>query len=782
MAEGFGVLLRQLRQLAQQTQQQLAERSGVSVRAISGFESGRRTNPRTHTVRQLAQALCLEPDLYEELLAAAAGSVFSDSPHGPPRLAASMPRHLPAQPGVFVGRHDELAVLDKAFDAAGQGGMVVVSAVGGGGIGKSWLALRWAHTNSDRFPDGQLFVDLRGFTPHRTPMTAAEATRVLVGALGVAPAAIPADLDSQTALYRGLTAGKRMLILLDNARDAEQVAPLLPGGESCAVIVTSRDRLAGLVAAHGATPLPLDVLDDTDARHLLTCRVGSERLATEPRAVTELLARCAGLPLALAVVAARAAIHPDLPLTEIAAELGDTESRLDALDAGDPTASVRAALSCTDRALRADHARVFALLGAAPGPDISLPAAASLTALPDHDAVQALRALERLSLLHQPAPGRYRMHDLVKLFAADHTRHPPHEHDRHTALRRLVDFYLHTAADVDRLLYPYLTAVPLDPAEPGCRPRRPADLTAAIAWLDTERPNLLAAQQLAVSLDWPRRVWQLAWALRSVGWQSGPDESHLAVWQAGLAAADRLCDTAAQILIRRYLGRAHVLLGHHEQAMEILQQALALAERAEDPDSRGHVHRYMAWAWEQRGDDRAALIHAEHALRLFHAHGSLAGETDALNMVGWSQARLGDHEHARDHCQAALALCRHHGFRETEAYTLGSLGYIAHHTGQHAQALDYYQQALALFHARGDTCKQADTLEEIGQTHHALGHHEQARDHWQQALGLYRAQHRDDDAERAQQHLDALDTSAGTAAIHHNERDDPAPHAVPQNL
>ncbi|WP_165960306.1 tetratricopeptide repeat protein [Actinocrispum wychmicini] len=753
MAGTFGAQLRQLRHQATLTQQQLAQQSGVSVRAISGFESGRRANPRVDTVRLLAQALGLEPDAREELLVAAAGTMTAVGPAGPVCPAAPVPRQTPGRPGVFVGRHDELAILDKAFDAAGPGGMVVVSAVGGGGIGKSWLALHWAHTHADRFPDGQLFVDLRGFAPQETPMPAAEATRVLLSSLGVAPAAIPADLAAQTALYRGLTTGKRMLILLDNARDTEHVTPLLPGGASCSVIVTSRDRLTGLVATHGATPLPLDVLDDDDARHLLARRLGDERLAAEPGAVTEILACCAGLPLALAIIAARAALHPDLPLAVIAADLRDTTSRLGALDANSPTASVQAALSGTHRTLDPDHARVFALLGAAPGPHISVPAAASLTDLPEHDTAQALRTLERVSLLQQPTPGRYRMHDLVKLFAAHHSRS---EHDRDAALRRLVDFYLHTASAGREQLDPYRQPIQPGLPAPGCRPHPLTEPAAAQRWFDTEHPNLLAAQQLAAEHHWHHQVWQTAWTLNDFLWQQGHSHDFLAIWSTALTAAEHLTDPVAQSLAHRGLGRVRALLGQHDEGLDHLHRALALAQHADDPHGQGHTHRYLAWVCDRRGDHRQALRHLSAALGLFHTLDMPAREGDVLNMMGWSEALLGDYDKAREHCEAALALLIRHDFPLAVAATLDSLGYIARRTGRHADALDYYQRASTLCDGLGHTIFKAEILDGLGHAHLALGQHEQARTIWQQTVQLYHAQHRTHDTDRVNHQLATL--------------------------
>ncbi|WP_132114904.1 tetratricopeptide repeat protein [Actinocrispum wychmicini] len=587
--------------------------------------------------------------------------------------------------------------------------------------------------------------------------------RGLLDALGVAPAGVPTALDAQVALYRSLVSDKRMLILLDNARDTEHVTPLLPGGSTCTVVVTSRDRLTGLIAAHGARPVPLDVFDDADARELLAHRLSRQRLAAEPEAVDELLAYCAGLPLALAVVAARAALHPDIPVAALAAELRDAAGRLGALDTGGPTASVRAALSWTHDALTSEQAEVFALLGLAPGPDISLPATASLTALPDHRTRSALLALERVSLVQQHVPGRYRMHDLVKLFATDHALT---ERARDTALRRLADFYLHTGFAGGQLLDPHRQPIQPDLPAPGCRPRTLSDRAAAIRWFDAEHRNLLATQRLAAERTWRRQVWQMAWALNDFLWHQGHSRDFLAVWSAALAAADHLADPVAQSLAHRGLGRVHALLGQHDQAQDHLHRALALAQHANDPHSQGHAHRYLAWACDQRGDYGQALRHEAAALRLFQTLDLPAWEGDVLNMMGWSAALGGEHDRAREHCEAALALLEHHHFPLAVVATLDSLGYIARHTGQHADALDYYQQAHTQCRDLGHTVFEAEILDGLGHSHLALDQREHARAAWRQALDLYQAQHRAADADRVHQQLTALNTSQPAEQAH----------------
>jgi DNA-binding SARP family transcriptional activator/tetratricopeptide (TPR) repeat protein len=657
--------------------------------------------------------------------------------------AAPVPRQLPPPPRLFVGRRAELATLSKALETHTT---AVISAIGGaGGIGKTFLALHWAHQHIDRFPDGQLHVDLHGFDPSGTPTAPQAAIRGFLHALGVPTPAVPPDLDTQVGLYRSLVAGKRMLVLLDNAHDTAQVEPLLPGSAGCTVVVTSRNHLTGLYVL-GAHLVNLDVLTPQEAHDLLAKRLDEYRVAAEPEAVADLLTHCAGMPLAISIVAARATTHPDFPLTVLADELRDASTRLDALDTGELT-NLRAVFSWSYRALDPEAAAVFRLLGLAPGPDIGLAAAANLTALPTTRTRQLLRDLEAAHLVTQQAPDRYRMHDLTSLYAADRAGHDTAKPDRDAALRRLVDFYLHTAHNADHQLEPTRRPIALAPPGPGCHPLTPPDAT---VWFDTEHACLLAAQQTAAAQGWHDAVWQLAAALHVFQRRRGYGFHEHAVWQAALAAADHLGDRAAQALAHRHLGDACTLVGQHDAALDHLRQALVLAEETAD---QADTHQALSWAWERQGDQERALDHAMQALRLYHALGMTAREAEALNNVGWCAAQLGDYDQAHAHCEAALTLNRQDGHREGEAATLDSLGYIAHQTGHHGKAIDYYQQALALFRELGNTYEEANTLDNLGHPHLSLGQHDQARHAWRQALDLYRSQHRTTDADRIQREL-----------------------------
>ena len=656
-----------------------------------------------------------------------------------------VPRQLPAAPGPFAGRVRELATLDA-------GSFAMVSAVGGaGGIGKTWLALRWAHERLERFPDGQLFVDLRGFSPEGEPMPPAVAVRGFLDALGVEPSRIPVDLNAQAALYRSLVAGRRMLMVLDNAADADQVVPLLPGGSTCTVVVTSRRTLTTLITRHSAHHLPLDVLGDDEARGLIAHRLGPVRAATEMGAVEDLVRLCGGYPLALAVIVGRAIPRPRVPLAEFATEL--LHLGLGALDDDDPAASSRAVLSWSHRALGAGQRRAFELLAIAPGPDIGLSAAASLVGLPEARTTKLLHDLEEASLLRREAHGRYSMHDLIRRYGTDAADQLPAD-VRAAALRRIVDFYLHTARAGAHLLDPHRVPVRFDPPIGLTDP--PPDRLAALAWFDTEHPCLPAVHRTAVSHGWHQAAWQLPWTLTPFRSRHGHHHDDAAAWRIGLAAAEHDSDPTIRAMAARFYGATCAVVGRHDEAIEHLRAALDLAEQHDDRTGQAHTHRLLATMWEQRKDYRRALDHATKALHLHRGADHPVWEANALNQAGWYTACLGALDEAHEHCAAALHLHRRFANSEGEAAALRFLGYIAHQTGNHEEALTYYHQALAAYRELDNTYAAAGTVEWLGDLHLDLGHETEAQALLREALAVYHAQQCDEEEERVNRKLTAL--------------------------
>jgi DNA-binding SARP family transcriptional activator len=647
----------------------------------------------------------------------------------PPRADATGPAgrpvQLPAVPGPFVGRTEHLRRLDALIEraAGADHDTVAVSAISGiPGVGKTALALHWAHRVADRFPDGQLYVNLRGFDPGGQVMAPAEAVRGFLDALGVPPERMPATLDAQVGLYRSLLAGKRILVVLDNARDAEQARPLLPGSSTALVVVTSRNRLTPLLAVDGARPLFLDLFTRDEARELLTRRLRADLVAAEPDAIEEIITACARLPLALGIAAARA-YHSGFPLTVIAAELGDAASRLDALDAGDSVSEVRAVFSWSYIALTPPAARLFRFLGLHAGPDISATAAASLAGHPIPLARRLLTELNRVNLIVEHVPGRYISHDLLRAYAADLTN----LHDTDTARRagvvRLLDHYTHTAHTAARLLRPHQDPIPLPLAPPSAETsaEQPVDIQTAMAWLTTEYPVLVATVRQAVGARFDTYAWQLAWCLDTFLTRQGHWHDLVATWQAARDAARRLGDPAIQAHAYRLLAHAHAVRGGYADAHADYGRALELDARAGNRAGQARTHLQLGVVWERQGRYELAVDHDRQALAHYRAIGHLRGEADALNAIGWDYAQLGDHGQALAHCKQALALHQGLGNRHGAAHTWDSIGYAHHHLGNHTQAAECYQQAIGLFRELGDRYNEADAITHLGDVYHAAG-------------------------------------------------------------
>jgi tetratricopeptide (TPR) repeat protein len=651
------------------------------------------------------------------------------------------PAQLPGDVPGFAGRAAQLAHLDTVLAAAAAQAptAVVITAVSGtAGVGKTALAVRWAHRVADRFPDGQLYVNLRGFDPGGQVMSPATAVRGFLDALGVPADRIPADPDAQTALYRSLLVGKRMLVVLDNARDADHARPLLPGTPTTLAVVTSRNQLTGLVAADGAHPLTLDLLTDDEAHELLARRIHRARIAAEPEAVKEIIAACARLPLALALVAARAATHPTFDLAALAAELAGAGGRTGRLDAGDVLTQVRAVFSWSYTTLTPPTARLFRLLGLHPGPDTSAAAAASLIAAPLADTRQLLAELTRAGLLTEHTPGRYSSHDLLRAYAADLTQAVDPDGERRAATTRLLDHYAHTAHTVDRLSNPARDPIQLPFASPatGAAPEQPADLRAALGWLTAEYPILLAAQRLAAAAGFDTHTWQLSWALDTFLGRRGHWHDLAGAWQTALAAADRLGNLAATAYAHRGLALVSTQLGDFGDANTHLRRALNLFTEASDVVGQAHTHLDLGRLWARQDRTDRALDHAQQALTLHRATGHRRGQAVALNAVGWCYALVGDHTRSLTYCRRALTLSQTTGDRYGEAATWDSLGYAHHHLGQHTEAADCYQHSLALRRHLGDRYNEATTLTHLGDTHHAAGQPDAARTPWTDALTI----------------------------------------------
>jgi tetratricopeptide (TPR) repeat protein/transcriptional regulator with XRE-family HTH domain len=753
----FADLVRGYRQRLGLTQDELAERSGLAVRTIRQIEAGQVRAPRPPTVRLLADTFALT-GTDRDRFCLAARRVGTDRP-----AATVRPAQLPSDLASFAGRARHLAALDRLAGPARPASTAIRLATvsGTAGVGKTALAVHWAHRVAGRFPDGQLYLDLHGFDQTGRLLSPAEAVPVLLAALGVPAGRLPADLTAQVGLYRSVLAGRRILIVLDNARDAEQVRPLLPGAPTAMAVVTSRSQLTGLVAADGAEPLALDPVPPAEARQVLVRRLGADRVAAEPAAVDRILAVCAGLPLALAVTAARVQ-QADATLAELADELGSATRRLDALDTGDPANEVRTVFSWSYAALPAPAARLFRLLGLHPGPEISAPAAASLAGQPLPAARRLLAELTRANLLTEQRPRRYALHDLLRAYAADLAAAQDSAADRRAAQRRLLDHYTHTAHAADRLLSPHRDpiVVPLAAPAAGALPEGPADHPQAMDWLATEHQVLLAVLGHAARTGSDTHAWQLAWALHTFLDRRGFWPDLACAVNTAVGAAQRLGDPTAEAYAHRIAAAAQSRLRRHDAAHQHYQQALARYVEAGDAVGQAYTHRGLAYQWERQGDLRQALQHAEIALD--RAAGHRSAQAHALNAIGWYETLLGDHARAGQHCRRALALFEQLGDRYGQAHTWDTIGYAQHQRGELGPAADSYRQALALLRSVADRYHEADTLTKLGRAQHAAGDANAGRAAWQQALRIFTELERQAEADAVGSLLDGLDPATGT--------------------
>jgi DNA-binding SARP family transcriptional activator/tetratricopeptide (TPR) repeat protein len=716
-------------------------RSGRRADALAAFQKARGIlgeelgiDPSAALQRLHQQILTADPALAvaaDQRVPVGAGSAIGKRLPLPAQLPHSMPG--------FSGRDAEISWLNELLTAESRdtGGTVVITAIAGtAGVGKTALAVHWAHQIRDRFPDGQLYANLRGFDPAGPAMQPTEAIRAFLDAFAVPPDRIPVDLDAQAGLYRSLLAGRRVLIVLDNARDADQVRPLLPGTPSCLVVATSRNQLLGLVATNGANPLSVDLLSADQARNLLIGRLGAQRVAADSAAVDQIIGSCAGLPLALSIVSARAAANPRWPLAELAEELRETRGGLSALHGGDQSTDLRAVFSWSYHALSAPAARLFRLLGLHAGPDIGAPAAASLAGVPLTSARTLLSELVGAHLLTDRNRGRFTFHDLLRAYARELADTHDSAEERGSAIRRVLDHYLCSAYRADQLLRPNRDdTITLTPAGPLVTPEEPADHRQALTWFDTEYPVLLAALRQAASEGFDVHTWQLAWALTSIFDRRGQWHDAVASHRAALEAADHLGDLHARAISHGGLALASIRLRRYEEGHAHQRRALELHTELGNLIGQAHSHRNIAWILDQQGSYRDALLHSQQAFELFRIAGHQTGQAKALNAVGWFHIQLGDYETGLMHCRQALELQTETGDQVGRAETLHSIASACHHLGRYQEAVEGYLQALDLSHELGLRYTEV-ILADLGDAHLANGQSAAAAAAWQRALAI----------------------------------------------
>lgn len=657
---------------------------------------------------------------------------------GTPAGAAEGPAQLPAGVRHFTGRHAELNLLyTLAENEHHRGTSVLIAITGTAGVGKTSLALHFSHRVRARFPDGQLYVDLRGFDPSSVAVSPVEAIGRFLQALGTPAARIPADPDAQAALLRGMLAGKRMLILLDNARDADQVRPLLPAGNGCLVVVTSRDPLVCLVATEGADSLPLSLLSDTEAGDLLAARLGRRRIAAEPDAVTEIIGRCARLPLALAIVAARAATTAGQRLAGLADELRDQRHRLNALATGSAASDVRSVFSWSYLALHPAAGDLFRLLGLHPGPEISVPAAASLAGLPAAGARHLLDELTGAHLLTEIAPGRFALHDLLRAYAHELVTLHHSDEQRRAATVRMLDHYLHTAHAAARLINPARRVIALDPPAAATIVEPVPDADAALAWFGVHHPVLRGAIEQADADGHDTHSRQLAWTLWNYLDRRGLWHELLAVQHTALAAALRQHHRDGQAVAHRAIARACTGLGRLDEAADHYRSAIARSAETGDQIGQATSRLGLARIFDHRADPRSALDEARRALALFAPDSRDIERAWALNAVGYHSAQLGEYEHALAACQEALVRLRDTDDRYTQAATWDSIGFAHRNLGDRERAEAALRRSIELFEGLGARPSIAETLTHLGDCQEAFGDRDAARSSYRRALHIF---------------------------------------------
>ncbi|MFI6769666.1 ATP-binding protein [Streptomyces sp. NPDC050355] len=709
------------------------------------------------------------------------GGIHFHQASRPPDPSRTVPRQLPADVHAFVNRTDELGQLNAVLTGR-DGGRLVVSVhvvAGTAGAGKTSLVLHWAHQVKDHFPDGQLFVNFRGYDP-REPVTAEQALRGFLRALGVASGDVPQDVDDAAALYRSLLADRRMLIVLDNAATVGQVRPLLPGSGDSLVLVTSRNRLAGLTVRDGARRITLGTLPEAEAVALLRAVTRDYRPGDDPDKLTELARLCAHLPLALRIAAERAASHPHLSLDDLLADLHDESALWDALSTGidEDAEAVRTVFAWSYRVLPPHSGRLFRLLGLHPGPEFGLHAAAALAGLTLSRARQLLDDLVGAHLLEQSGPDRFQFHDLLRAYASDQAHDEEPSAEREAALRRALDWYLHTADAAQTWLQPGEDHLPLPETTAPLPPLAFADYDAAADWAERERATFPHLVRAAAAAGLHQHAWQLTATLWSALSASAAFADWLDFAPAGLASAEHMNDTNGQLLLLNQLGMSHRSVDQLDQAADYLGRALTLARTAGNRTEEAHALNLLGLIHLRTRRLEAAAAHFAQSIGIFRevsgdrwaasALSNLAGAhleagclreaeaaiqaalaahraLDSRQSVGnalWLTAELhrerGEIEAAREAIDEALKIALSLRNRGLEGFWLLSLGDIQRAGGQHGDALASYRRSAMLHRRLGDRSREALAWRGTGRTYAAMDRHGEAAAFHRQAAAVHR--------------------------------------------
>jgi DNA-binding SARP family transcriptional activator/tetratricopeptide (TPR) repeat protein len=651
-------------------------------------------------------------------------------------LLAQLPADIPD----FTGRAAHLDHLRELLSGPRRpdspGAVVVAAVIGAGGLGKTTLAVHAAHQLRSQYPDGQLYANLQGASAH--PAVPGEVLARFLRDLGMDPARIPADAEERAAQYRSRLTDRRVLIVLDDARDAAHVRPLLPGSASCAVLVTTRNRMPDLA---GSRFVDLDVLQPGEARELFAGIVGQRRTDAEPAATAEVLAACAGLPLAIRIAGARLTARTSWSVASLARRLADQRRRLDELKTGD--LAVRACFEVSFASLPGpqqpgglDPAHAFRLLGEWQGPSIGLPAAAALFGQPEDLVAPALEVLVDAQLLQERGTDRYQFHDLLKAYAAERAGHEEPEPARQAALRRLLSWYVHSAGAVAQLISPQRYQLPLEPAEPGVTPLTFTSAAEAVAWCEIERANLVAATRQAASAGLPELAWRLPVELVSFFNRRGYWADWVATHRLAAEAAVVLGNKLAEAWVLNNLGM--VFARHRNaQAVECFERALAIRHELGDRAGEAQAANNLADMYSLLGRSAEAIEPLERSLDLLRQAGDVYAEAVALNNLGEAYLNLGRTGEAIQALDSALKCFRQVGANRGEGYPLHNLGRAHLDRGDPLTAADCLNQALAIHSTCGDRYGEALTLKYLGTAEHVVGRAGASRSDWLRAQEIF---------------------------------------------
>ena len=705
-------------------------RSGRPTEALAAFQELR---------RRVVDELGIEPGpqvrrLQRQILA---GEAPDFRPAAFTTSKAVQPRQLPADIADFTGRTSELQRLTSALAARHEGSQAgaILAVTGTAGAGKTALAVHWARQIADQFGDGQFYVNLRGYAPGR-PLEPLEVVARFLRALGVTTEQLPGELDEAAAMYRSLLAGKRMLILLDNAATTEQVRPLLPGTPHSLVLVTSRSSLPGLAARDGAVRVGLDPLTAAEAMLLLRNVLGRERVNAEPQAAAEIATQCGFLPLSLRIAADHVMNRTYLTLAELAVQLADNSDRLDVLATRDDAATtVRTAFSWSYLALPADAARMFRLAGLHPGPDISAAAAAALAGTTERRARQLLDLLAGMHLLEKMAPLRYRFHDLLGAYAAERAAADETAASRSSALWRLLTWYLHAADNATRLLAPAQRPVPVDPPPHSALPTT-WSYEDALNWYDDEHGSLVAAVWLAAENGHDDIAWKLAAITQYYQSLRKPWSDWLSTRQCGLMCARRSGDAFAEAWLLNDLGAVYFDQRRSTEALECISKALELRRAVGDQPGEVLCLHNLGIIYRERDQLDRAVECARQALALSRETHDRRGEAIALHVLGETYRRGGQPEEALRCLERSLAHFQAISERRGECFALQSIGEAYRDLRRPDEGIHYVKRALAIRGRAGDRPGEAEALRTLGDLLASTGRPVAARQSWRQALAI----------------------------------------------